>query len=254
MIMRTRLRLSALLVWSACACFAQEAKGPEFEVASVRQAGKDAGPASTTGGPGSEDPERITYSNVTLKNVLFQAYGVNAERIAGPGWLDSERYHITAKLPRGATQEQFRMMLRNLLADRFKLTLHHDPKELAVLVLTALPGGLKIKEADPAQPRRAAAVITENGQTRITATRGSMVGLSQLLERQLGRPVLEQTGLTGFFSYTLEFAAENPAPDAPSGGRDIYTALQAMGLKLVARKEKFDFLVIDGAVKVPTEN
>ena len=102
---------AGLAVLMFCAAWAQTAENSAtFEVASV----KPAAPITDNrimvmmrGGPGSSDPGQITYNNVTVKGVLTQAYGVKGFQISGPGWLDSERYDIVAKLPRGATKAEF---------------------------------------------------------------------------------------------------------------------------------------------------
>ena len=78
------------------------------------------------GGPGTPDPGRYTTSNMTLKGLLVSAYDVKAYQITGPAWIETERYDIVAKVPAGATKEQFRVMLQNLLAERFKIELHRE--------------------------------------------------------------------------------------------------------------------------------
>ena len=98
------------------------------------------------GGPGSPDPGQITYSNVSLKQVLTNAYGIKSYQISGPKWLDSERFDIVAKIAMGSTKEQFQMMLQNLLAERFKLAVHHETKELPIYALVVGKGGPKLKE------------------------------------------------------------------------------------------------------------
>ncbi len=123
----------ALLV---CAAQAQTEEAPAFEVASIKQAAPQ--PAGMMrvmmrGGPGTPDPGQLTFSNVTLKNVLMNAYDVKGYQIQGPGWLDTERYDITAKIPKGASKEQFRLMLQNLLAERFKVGLHRETKEMPIV-------------------------------------------------------------------------------------------------------------------------
>lgn len=125
---------------------------PEFEVASV----KPAAPPSPErfmvgirGGPGTPDPGQVTFINVNQRMLLARAYAVQDYQISGPGWLESERYDIVAKVPKGATKEQFQAMLQNLLAERFRLTLHHETKELTQYVLVVAKGGPKLKESAP---------------------------------------------------------------------------------------------------------
>jgi uncharacterized protein (TIGR03435 family) len=147
---------AGLVIFTCCAAWAQTAENsPAFEVASV----KPAAPITDNrimvmlrGGPGSPDPGQITYTNVTVKNVLTQAYGVKSFQISGPSWLDSERYDIVAKVPRGATKAEFMVMLQNLLAERFKLTLHREKKDLSMYALVVGKNGPKMKESveDPA--------------------------------------------------------------------------------------------------------
>jgi uncharacterized protein (TIGR03435 family) len=100
-----------------------------------------------SGGPGTPDPGQLTYTNVSLKNVMINAYDVNDYQINGPNWLDRERFDIVAKIPQGTTKEQFRLMLQSLLAERFKLALHHETKELPMYALVLGKGGSKLKEA-----------------------------------------------------------------------------------------------------------
>ena len=142
---------AGLVVFTSCAAFAQTAEtSPSFEVASVKPAAPITGNfirVGMRGGPGTPDPGQITYTNVTVKNVLTIAYGVKSFQISGPGWLDSERYDIVAKLPRGATKAEFMVMLQNLLAERFKLTLHREKKELPMYALVVGKNGPKLKES-----------------------------------------------------------------------------------------------------------
>src|ERR1035438_3438389 len=149
--MQRAILAASLIIFTSCAAFGQDAaESPTFEVASVKPAEPQAmGMMSIMmrGGPGSPDPGQITYSGVSLKNVLMNAYGVKGYQINGPKWLDSERFDIAAKIPMGATKEQFKLMLQNLLAERFKLTLHHETKELPMYALVVGTGGSKLKES-----------------------------------------------------------------------------------------------------------
>jgi uncharacterized protein (TIGR03435 family) len=150
--MRPAILCAGLIIFTSCGVFAQAAaESPTFEVASVKPAEAPSGMGMMRvmmrGGPGSPDPGQITYSNVSLKNILMNAYAVKGYQISGPKWLDSERFDIVAKIPKGATKEQFQVMLQNLLAERFKLTLHHETKELPMYALVVGKGGPKLKES-----------------------------------------------------------------------------------------------------------
>src|SRR5947199_8073741 len=116
----------AIATVAVCA-FAQSAeKPPEFEVASVKVAPPRDGPgpryAGTRGGPGTDDPGRISYTNLSLKNLLMNAWDMKTYQVTGPSWMELEyRYDIVAKVPEGATKEQVKLMLLSLLKERFKL-------------------------------------------------------------------------------------------------------------------------------------
>src|SRR4051812_689501 len=119
-------RLLYLCTFVGATAFGQS---PIFEAASVRPAQTDArARSSMRGGPGTSDPGQITYTNVMLMSVLLRAYDVKTYQVTGPDWLSSRRYDITAKIPPGATKEQFNRMLQGLLVDRFHLALHHETR------------------------------------------------------------------------------------------------------------------------------
>jgi uncharacterized protein (TIGR03435 family) len=148
--MQRAILSASLIILTSYAAFGQaSAESTTFEVASVKPA-----PPPTAGmmrvmmrgGPGSADPGQITYSNVSLKQIMTNAYGVRGYQISGPKWLDSERFDIVAKIPKGATKETFQLMLQNLLAERFKLALHRETKELPIYALVVGKGGAKLKE------------------------------------------------------------------------------------------------------------
>src|SRR5580658_874124 len=124
-----------------------------FDAASVKPAAPPHGRgmmilnSAPSGGPGTKDPERIHYSFTTLRNLLTNAYNVKSFQITGPAWLDTERFDITATVPPNTTREQLRAMLQNLLAERFKMTIHRDSKELPIYSLLVGKNGAKLKES-----------------------------------------------------------------------------------------------------------
>ncbi len=126
-----------------------------FEVASI----KPAAPMQpgrmmmgSRGGPGSADPGHLTYNNLSLKNMLVNAFGVKGYQISGPAWLDSERFDMVAKIPQGATKEQVKIMMQNLLKERFHLVVHHETKELPMYAMVVGKGGPKMKESPEDPP------------------------------------------------------------------------------------------------------
>src|SRR6202050_2161745 len=156
---------AALLFFTSCAAFAQTtAATPSFEVAPIKPAAPPAasmGPGGgmkiairmgSQGGPGTSDPGQITYSSMPIKSLLVTAYGVKTYQVSGPSWMDTERFDIVAKVPPGATKDDVKLMLQNLLAERFKLTLHREKKELPMYALMVAKNGPKLKESPPDDP------------------------------------------------------------------------------------------------------
>lgn len=249
--MRPAILGAGLIVFTACGFGQAAQESPTFEVASVKPA--EPPPAGQMrvmmrGGPGSADPGQLTYTNVTLKNVLMNAYAVKGYQISGPKWPDSERFDIVAKIPKGATKEQFQLMLQNLLAERFKLTLHHEKKELPMYALVVGKGGSKMKESveedatapgaalpptpppgsDGAGPvmnrmkvgadgvpqlpagvgRNGMVMMMTDGHMRVVANHRPVSALTEMLGNQLERPVVDATELKANYDFTLDFAQE----------------------------------------------
>jgi uncharacterized protein (TIGR03435 family) len=293
--MREIILGASWLAFTYSAAFGQVSEAQlTFEVASVKPAappGSNPNIRGISGGPGSADPGRINYTGLPLKRILLFAYGVRNDQIFGPGWLDSESYDIVAKVAPGTTKEQLNAMLRNLLVERFNLTWHHETKDLAVYELVGDKNGPKLKEADltapstPAvlsfrvgtdkdgflQPAPGVPIIvgrTADGRMRWTARAQSIEQIATFLGGQLRRSVLDKTGLTGKYDFTLEYAAAAMIPTSPSvtlgagtvdipseSGPDLEGAVQEqLGLKLESKKALVDVMVLDHIDKVPTEN
>jgi uncharacterized protein (TIGR03435 family) len=281
--------LSALTLIPA---LAQSDAGPSFEVASVKPAGpmKPGRPIGMTGGPGTEDLGQIHWNYVTLQAMLMRAYNVKEYDISGPAWLSTERYDIAAIVPAGTSKEQFQLMVRNLLVQRFKLKLHRETKEGTVYELTVGKNGPRFKQSpQEAPPESNAADPTYNGQPVLhhgadgvielppsmhgkghmairsfmgTEIRVRREGLAYLIERlstDLHRPVVDDTGLTGEYDYALKYTPESAtaasAAAADDRPPDVFTALRSqLGLRLEPKKVPQDELVIDAVEKTPIEN
>src|SRR5258708_1391469 len=103
-----------------------------------------------SGGPGSRDPGLFSCTNCTLSMMVMQAYDLKPYQLSGgPGFFTTERFNVSAKLPGGTTTEQHLLMQKNLLADRFGLKIHREPKEMQVYGLVVAKGGPKFKESGP---------------------------------------------------------------------------------------------------------
>jgi uncharacterized protein (TIGR03435 family) len=231
------------------------------------------------GGPGTADPGQITYRGIALGPLIFTAYGVKPFQVSAPGQMNSERYDIIAKIPPGATPEQFKLMLQNLLADRFNLLFHHESRILPVYALVVEKNGPKLKESAkiapnsgqpqavkgpdangfPTLPPSYTGVVgfPSNGHMRLTGQRAPLSQLTQMLG--LDRPIVDETGLTGDYDFKLDFEwrfsrAAQPADNASDPAPSVFAALETLGLKLEAKKVPFDVLVIDHLDKQPTAN
>ena len=113
------------------------------------------GGRGVSGGPGTNDPTRIRFQSATLKSLLIYAYNVQAYQISGPAFLDTERYDIEGRIgPDTSSKEQVVVMLQNLLADRFKLKLHHSTKELPMYSIVIAKAGAKLKVSAPVDPQQ----------------------------------------------------------------------------------------------------
>jgi uncharacterized protein (TIGR03435 family) len=154
----TRLGLLLLgLVGSAWPVSAQQTT-PRFEVVSVkpvaatplgsfRPGSRLVCPLNGCGGPGTHDPGRMTFTYISLKELIQTAYDVRPYQIEAPSWLESVRFDIVATIPLPATRDEVNLMLQNLLADRFRLKLHRSTRELPVYEMVVAKNGPKLMVA-----------------------------------------------------------------------------------------------------------
>jgi len=284
---------AVLIVFTSGSAFSQpDAKLPEFEVASIKPAPPPTGNNMRVMMGGN--PGRVNMSNITLRDMLRQAYQVKDYQISGPDWMNSTRYDVVATIPHNTPREQVPLMWQSLLADRFKLTLHREKKELPVYALVVGKNGPTLKEAEdngaPAPPPGPGGFpgmgggrgMVQMGRGRLTAKRATVGGFADLLSRQMDRPVVDQTELQGFYDFSLEWTPDErqrmqfmpgmPGPPPGAGGEDhaaraggpegpppsgptIFVAVQEqLGLKMEAKKSPVEILVIDHLEKAPTEN
>ena len=263
MTLRVCSRFAALLLLAVLAA-AQDAARPSFDVASIRRAGgvKDTPIMSaTTAG--------INYSFVTLRACIATAYEVSEYMVSGPAWLDSERYEINAKTGEFANTQQLHLMLQSLLAERFKVTLHRDKKDLPVFALVVGKHGFKLQPAEGDGPRSFGAGGTgakiDFKAGAMVLQRASLEDFATFLSKAagVGRPVVDRTELKGVYNINLQIFenASGMAPaDMKKGLRDwmdgpgIIGAVEALGLKLEPQHAPVEALVVDHAEKVPTDN
>jgi uncharacterized protein (TIGR03435 family) len=258
-----------------------DVKVPAFDVVSVKPNKSDSGMVRIMA-----KPDGYSASNVSLKMLIQSAYGIRQDLISGaPSWADSARFDIDAKVAgsdvdalKNLSPEQRRIILQPLLADRFKVKVHIEIKQLPVYELVLAKGGSKLKEATPGDTYANGikgfdgvghAGMMRTGPGQLTAQGVPMTSLANMLSQQLHRTVLDKTGLTGKYDLELTWTPEqgadpmfkgseaspqrgDAAPD--SSGPSIFTALQEqLGLRLQSSKGPVETIVIDH-VEMPSEN
>jgi uncharacterized protein (TIGR03435 family) len=234
------------ILLSRLVCAQAEVQPPSFEVASIKLhhylPNRSHDGATFRGGPGTNDPSQITGTNLELKYLIMTAYDLNSYRFACPDWMSVDHYDITAKVPPGATKELSRVMLQNLLVERFKLRLRHESREVSAYALTVGKNGLKLKPSGspsqgtgPAPMGSATSSMVKKppawwqdlygntavkpgssmsmGRDKVTITgvRQSLDQFVTMLSDRfdgLDRPVVNETGVTGEFDYALTFSTE----------------------------------------------
>jgi uncharacterized protein (TIGR03435 family) len=265
--------------------FCVGAFGQTFEAASIKVSDPNLGDRMipVRGGPGSADPDRIAYTNISLRSMLYYAYGFAGREIVGPAWLGSGKFDIAATAPPGTTKEQFTLMLRNLLAERFHLVVHRESREEQGFNMVIAKNGPKLKNAsdadveavgkppvgppfESATDSKAYSQLARPGMIypsvpgsdghaiHLIARAQKLADLARILGGQMGHPVVDKTGLSGLYDFTLEFAM-GTLDVANTYAREIPDALEEqLGLKLEPAKISTEILVVDSADKVPTEN
>lgn len=217
------------------------AQTPVFEVASVKPHKPD--PAEFGGM--SAQHGRLNVVNFSLRNLITSAYGVRDFQVSGgPGWLDTDRYDVAAKAENDADGKQLWMMMRPLLAERFKLAFHTQTKELPVYDLLVSKRGAKLHPAAPD-----AQGASSGGRGLLVYDKIPMSTLAAILSQSVDRQVLDKTGLTGDYAVKLEWT-----PGDGSDGLSIFAAVEEqLGLKLEPRRGPVTTMVIDRAER-PSEN
>jgi uncharacterized protein (TIGR03435 family) len=217
----------------------------QFEVASVKPSSADRSASSGI----NTGHGRLDAHNVTLKRCIMGAYSVGPHQIlGGPDWLDSDRFQILAKAEQSTGGDDALMiMLQGLLADRFKLAIHRETRDLPALVLEVSKNGPKLEKAEPGE----AVTSTSSNKTAVAidARNCDMESFAKIISRKMDLPVVNRTGLEGHFNFKLEWA-----PESANAGPSIFTAIQEqLGLRLRSQKSPIEIIVVDHAEK-PSEN
>ena len=266
---------AVLLAAAAFGVYAQETPRPQFAAASVKPNTDNPPNRMQRPMPGG----RYSARNANLLMIILTAYGIQKyQLIGGPTWMESEGFDIEAKADSNVNQAQLLLMLQSLLADRFKLAVHRETKELPVYDLTAAKGTFDppppdehgCEPLDPTAPPHPGPIpcgfprIGMSGS--LDAGKMTMAQLVYTLAMIVGRPVIDQTGFKGTFDLHLKFAPDQAARGLPGGGLsaapadpdpsrpNIMEALrEQLGLKLTSSKGPVEVLVIDHAER-PSAN
>ena len=248
-------RMTPAIVALTCAALAQSPPAA-FEVATVKL---NKSGARAMGN--HFDPERGTWTNTPLRVLIMNTYRIQGyQLVGGPSWLSSDTWDIEAKTEGPSTIAQKFQMLQPLLEDRFKLKVHRETREMPEYRLVIAKGGSRLREyrKEDGDTRREG---TRIGRGLIDGHGSDFNGFVGFLRSELGRPVVDATGLTGKFDFKLEWVPDEsqpnsggdvPPPDAT--GASIFAAIQEqLGLKLEAMKGPVEMLMIDHVEK-PSEN
>jgi uncharacterized protein (TIGR03435 family) len=239
---------------------------PEFTVATI----KPSNPNAQGQGFGFRGQDVIT-ANTSVNWLITLAYNMHARQIiGGAGWLGSEKYDILGRpdTPGQPSREQLKLMIQKLLADRFQLKFHIEKRELQAYTITVLNMGPKfaVSQADPNSFLGVGFGLAPGGGMTLNVRNAPLDSVANALQGNLlDQPVVNQTGLTGKYDFTLKFTPDasqlanlGPLPpgaaadlDAPP---DIFAAFQQqLGLKLASTKAAVDVMVIE-KIEKPSDN
>ena len=219
----------------------------KFDVASVRPSKAD----STASSGIYSGHGRIDARNVTLRRCILGAYGVGPHQIAGgPDWVDTDRFEIQAKSEQPINDDDVLMvMLRDVLADRFKLVVHRETRNIPALVIEVVKKGPKLEKSEGGE----ASTNSSSNQhgSSLDARNTDMDSFARILSRSMELPVINRTGLEGVFNIKLQWSREGVRQ---ADGPTIFTAIQEqLGLRLRSEKAPVEMIVVDHAER-PSEN
>ena len=234
----------------ASACWGQA----EFEVASIKPSTSIGNGMSMNLRPGAT----FAATNVTLHMLITFAYDIRDHQLSGgPGWMDSDRYDILARpsaeeaakepaRPDMEAANRTRQRVRALLADRFKLAVHAETKELPIFALVVAKNGPHL------QPSTSENLSIRGTSGVLTCKKINMKFFAeQTLAQRMGRNVVDKTGLAGDYDFEIKYTEDRgPAAAADVAGPDFLNAMQEqLGLKLEQQKGPVGVIVVDHAEK-----
>lgn len=234
-----------------------DAKLPTYDVFTIKPN------KSGSGSSGSHSRgDNFTATNISLKQLLAQAFGLRQELISGiPGAIDSARFDIQAKVVEPdpdalekLTGKQWGAMLLPMLTERFHLETRPEIKTLPVYELVVIPAGPKFKPTASDAKGHGTSINGRNNHMELTANNLSMKLLADLLSNQVSRTVVDKTSLAGSYDLTLQWSREESSTTDTDVSPSIFTALpEQLGLKLQPAKGPVETLVVDH-VEMPSED
>ena len=290
--MRTATLGATCWLFVSAAAFGQSP--PQFEVASIRPTSNQLPVGARVGFQSTGTQVRITA--MSIKDYLGIAYSLSPQQVEGPEWIGQQRFDVSATIPEGVPPSKVPEMLQSLLAERFQLTLHRETKDLPVYVLGVSKDGARLTESAP-DPNTAltppdAVNVTGGGtgagvsldlgrgssftlaNNQIQIRRMALGDVAGVLTRFVDRPVVDQSGLTKTYDFTLDLTPEDytavlmrsavnaGVPLPPQAMRLLDTAspdtlsapLSRLGLTFERRRAPLEVIVVDSLLKTPTEN
>ena len=217
---------------------------PAFEAASVKPSAAGAMGMSMTGGAG-----QLEWKDTSLSYFVQTAYHVHDYAYSAPAWLDSALFDILAKLPANGSEKRYPEMLQTLLAERFKLVVHRETKDVPGLALVVDKKGPRIKPVEPGDSG------WSSGPNMVQGTKASMAQFADALSTALNRPVKDFTGLPDVYDIKIQWAPDMPTSSDPTDlPGSVYAAVQELGLRLQVQKVPVEVVVVDHIERVPTQN
>ena len=306
----TALRFMIVSFGATFASLAQAPiSAPTFEVASVKMVPPDSSLYGFQGDSCREEPGQLSCKSVSLRFLILRAYGLKPYQLVSALPIDNDRYEIVAKIPRGSTREQVDLMLPSLLVERLGLVAHRENRNIPTYELVVAKNGPKLTR--PEEPVASATAPTSTTGTpfptvldkdglpvlppgvpgirfipgalpppnvRLSARIQTIAALFQMpdIDRSLGRPVVDKTGLTGAYDYTLtyalntarviaaprlntqDFVTEQRSSEGTGSEPGFLTFAGALenqlGLRLQSANGSVEVQVVDKVSRIPTAN
>ncbi len=254
----------AIVILASAPVFAQpQSAASEFDAAVVKvnKSGETRAQGSRVRGG------QLTWINLTMSAILYLSYShdpaggpanPNEAPIGGPGWLDSDRFDLVVKSPGDTPVETVRLMLRNLLADRFKLAVHPEERMTDVYALTVGKQGAKVRESTGSGTGTCTPGEGIQGLFHRSCTNMTMAALAEALpwlaRGYVDRQVVDRTGLQGRYDFKLDWTPRPSDKSDVAAGATMFDAIEKLGLKLESLKQPMPILVIDHVERVPRED